>query len=328
MIFPFLNGIYGLKRAPVTWAIFFLNALVLVFSYTPWVSSQAQLDERLQDPYFLSSQGRLYARFISEHGDFYSPLLREVSHRVLDGDNDKLELLGSLALRNKRFVEEAPAAHFTGDQVAIRHWKRDLASITVLKDQHPNYVLGLSSEDVSGWKWMSYIFVHSGPVHFLGNMLFLLIFSCWLEPLVGGLAVLILFLVSGVFAAGFYLLVSGATAAPLIGASGAVSGIMAFFCFLYWNKPVRFVYWLFLPLKGYSGFIYLPGWVIFALWVASDAAGYWATLDDFGGVAYGAHLGGEIIGLTAGLLLSLLRRRYAGAEMPYDKVEIGKVLSF
>lgn len=328
MIFPFLNGIVSWTKAPVTWMIFILNALVLAFSYNPLLVTQYELEEKLKDDFFIESQGRLYAQFIEANPQFYSPLVRDMSRRVLDGDTKKLQLLGNLATRNKKFIEEGPEMEFRGDQVAADRWKRSVASLQMMKSKHPSYMLGLNAQDIDVWKWFSYIFVHSGLVHFVGNMLFFLIFAGFLETIVGGLAVLVLFLSSGALSAGFFLYFSGATAAPLVGASGAVSGIMAYFCFLYWNKPVRFVYWLFLPLRGYFGFIFLPGWVVFALWLVSDLAGYLSTVSELGGVAYTAHLGGEVIGLFVGLLISLIRGRYAGAEVPAPEVEMYKPIPF
>ncbi len=328
MIFPFLSGIVNFKKAPVAWTLFALNLIVFLMSYTPEMISQYRLEDKLKDKFFMNSQGRLYAQFINDNSQFYSPLIRQMARKVQDGDTEKLEMLSSLALRNEKFVAEGPATEFKGDQVAIERWKRTIASVNHLKSKHPSYLLGLSSEDVSTWKWFSYIFIHSGLLHFLGNMLFFLIFACFLEPIIGGLALLVLFLSSGAFAAGFYLMISGASAAPLVGASGAVSGMMAFFCFLYWTKPVRYVYWLFLPFRGFSGFVYLPGWIIFAMWIFADLAGFFSTIEDFGGVAYTAHLGGELVGLTAGLVLSLIRRRYAGLDMPVINEEMGKAHPF
>ena len=323
MILPYLNFFLSFRKAPVTWTIFALNLVVFMLSYTPDMISQYRLEDKLKDEYFMNSQGRLYAQFVSDNSQFYSPMLRQMARKAQDGDKDKLEMLGSLALRNEKFVAEGPTTEFKGDQVAIDRWKRTIASVNNLKAQHPSYLLGVSSEDVSTWKWFSYIFIHSGLAHFLGNMMFFLIFGCFLEPIIGGLALLVLFLGSGALAAGFYLLVSGASAAPLVGASGAVSGMMAFFCFLYWNKPTRFFYWLFLPIKGFAGFIYLPAWTIFAMWIFADLAGFFSTVSDFGGVAYTAHLGGEFVGIFTGLVLSFIRRQYAGKDVPVLNEKMG-----
>lgn len=328
MIFPFLDGIMNWTKTPVTWLLFGFCTIVFSFSFNTYLVSQKTFESELSDEFFLKSQGRLYSQFIERNSHAYSPILKSLSQRALEGDNEKLLALGRLALRNKKFIEEAPLTDFKGDRVALDRWERSVASIQLLKSKHPSYLLGLNSEDLDEWKWVTYIFVHSGWTHFVGNMFFLLIFAGALELVAGGLAVLTVFLGSGVFAAVFFLWLSGVSAAPLVGASGAVSGLMAYYCFLYWNKPVRFLYWLFIPLRGYMGVVYLPGWVIFAMWMLSDLAGYLSTPSDLGGVAYTAHLGGELIGITMGIVVSLVRFKYAGHKLPADNVPMAKLFPF
>jgi membrane associated rhomboid family serine protease len=155
---------------------------------------------------------------------------------------------------------------------------------------------------------ITYQFSHSGFSHFLGNMLFFLIFASTLEVMVGGLALLILYLCFGVFAALFFLVLSEVSAVPLIGASGAISGLMAFFCVLAWSTRVRYGYFLFLPRREFAGTVNLPAWITLLFWSLSDLAGLWSTPSELGGVAYSAHLGGELIGAIAALILVALRK--------------------
>src|SRR6185312_3977421 len=166
---------------------------------------------------------------------------------------------------------------------------------------HPSFMLGLNAEDNSFTSWISYIFVHSGWVHFFGNMVFLLIFGAMLEIQIGGLGMLVVFVLSGTVAAGTFALMTGVTSSPLVGASGAISGVMTLYCVLNWSKPTRFFYWFFLPLRGFMGMVYLPAWVAILLWGANDLAGYLGTVPELGGVAHTAHLGGEGAGILVGL---------------------------
>ena len=151
-------------------------------------------------------------------------------------------------------------------------------------------------------------------------MLFLLIFGCMLEPVIGGVGLLISYLLSGMVAAGVFLFLSGVSSVPLIGASGAVSGIMALFCFMFWRRSVRYVYFLFIPRRGYAGYVYLPGWITMAIWVLSDLAGYIGTVDEFGGIAHTAHLGGEFSGVVVGLVLYCLRVILKKDQLPEEKI--------
>lgn len=293
--------------------------------------SQVALEKLVADDYFRESQGRVYSQFIRQHSAEYSPLLNQISEKALRGDAEKISLLGTMAIRDSRFLKLAPESEFVGDQISIEVWKKTLHDIQAVQKLHPNYMLGLRAEDMSATKWLSYIFVHSGGVHFFGNMIFLIIFGCALEPIVGGISLLFVFLISGIVAAGTFVFMTGSTAAPLIGASGSVSGLMALFACLYWNQAVRFIYWLYLPFRGFAGYVFLPGWVVLLMWFVSDLAGYLGTLTEFGGVAYAAHLGGEITGVAVGLLYYYVGVKWlhsTPAALENSPHKVGELISF
>ncbi|MCB0384725.1 MAG: rhomboid family intramembrane serine protease [Bdellovibrionales bacterium] len=325
MILPYLNGVLRFKDCPITWLLFIVNAFVMIATLSDLISAQESLDKALKDDYYVTSQGNFYAQFIGDHQAHYSPFMRELSQRAMGGDGEKIKLLGNLALRNEKFMTEALDYPFKGDQVARGWWLEKVQELQEIQDRHPSYILGLNVDHMSLDHWVSYQFVHSGFIHFAFNMIFLFIFGCYLETILGGLAVLVIYLGSGMVAAGTFLLINGASSAPLIGASGAVSGLMALFCFLHWRIPVRCFYWLFIPVKGYSGFVYVPAWIIFFLWSASDLGGYLGSLAEFGGIAYTAHLGGEAAGLITGVVLFVLTRfrplppqAESGTSVPFD----------
>lgn len=328
MIVPILNGLLKFKAAPITWILFFLNGAVFLIGMVPAVNSQSTLNEYLDDNQFLRLQGRIFSQFVLSHPDDYSPLVKTLAERSQRGDSDKLKLLGTLAVRSSQFMSEGPELKYQGDQVEISRWRKKFFLLQAGQDRHPSYVLGLTADDLSLTKWMSYMFVHSGPYHFLGNMYFLLIFGSMLEPLIGGVALLVVFLLSGMVGAGVFLLFSGATAAPLIGASGSISGLMALFCLYCWRTPVRYMYFL-LPSTHYVGIVFLPAWVVLVMFGISDLTGYWGAVNDFGGVAYTAHLGGEAAALVIGLVIYFLRFGKARKSKPSTdpKVPVGTPIS-
>jgi membrane associated rhomboid family serine protease len=309
VIFPILSGLMGWKRAPVTWAIVLLNLAVLVYTSNMGVESQQRLDELMKKKFFVTTQGRIYAQYLEEHSRMeYPDFLMELGRQVPTGEKDRAEMLGQLAFRDANFMHDADDVNFSGDKVALRMWRKRVVDMREMQSDHPSFIFGLNADDMSFGKWISYIFVHSGWFHFIGNMLFLIIFGAVLERQIGGLGFLVVFLLSGTFAAGMFALMTGVTSSPLVGASGAISGIMTLYCVLNWARPERYFYWLFLPFRGWMGFVYLPAWVGLALWAVNDLAGYLGTLPELGGVAHTAHLGGELAGLVTGLILFSLRR--------------------
>ncbi len=308
MIFPLLSGLMSWRKAPITWTIVLLNLLVFVYTSVVGVESQSGLDEAMKKSFFVSTQGRIYAQYIAHQGKTaYPEFLMELGRQVEAGKPDRAEVLGQLAFRDLNFLNAAEQLEYSGDQVALRLWRKQIAAVRDLQNEHPSFTFGLNGEDLSIAKWVTYIFVHSGGVHFLGNMLFLIIFGGALEVQIGGLGLLVVFVLSGVFAAGSFALMTGMTSSPLVGASGSISGIMALYAIMNWSRPARYFYWLFLPARGFMGFVYLPTWLALVMWAINDFAGYFGTLNELGGVAHTAHLGGEFAGLLVGFLLYGMR---------------------
>lgn len=311
MIFPILNGILSFRRTPVTWLLFSLNLIVFLSTWSASELSQAKLESFIKDDVFSLTQGIVFAKFIDENPHRYPATLQLIAHESLSKiDGDRRRLLGGMAMRDSLFLKNAVAFSETihGDQVAFKWWKGKFAEAAELRELHPSYGLGVTQTDDGFERRLAYQFAHSGSAHFVGNMIFFLLFASSLELIVGGLGVLITYLFSGVFAALFFSLMNEASAVPLIGASGAVSGVMSLFCVLLWNRKVLYAYFLLIPKKGYAGLVLLPAWVTLVLWFLSDLAGYWATPSELGGIAYSAHVGGEICGALIGLILLGMRQ--------------------
>lgn len=322
MIFPFLKGIVSYSQAPVTWLIVLLNASVLFWGWTQELRGADELDDLMNDDFFVETQGKLYDRYLKDGHFEGESVARDVSS-ISDGDRGRLRLLGHLAFRDENFLRSHPEKNGLNDRVALKHWLSQSRKISALEKDHPSFVLGVSIDPTNWSQWLTYIFSHTNFYHFLGNMVFLIIFGGALETAIGGLGLIVVFLMSGIFAAGFFLWLCGPSTAPLVGASGAISGIMAMYSVLNWNRPIRFLY-LFIPttkLKGFIslpiGFIFLPAGVGFLLWMLGDLAGFFGSIEIFGGVAHAAHLGGDIAGIVAGLLV-LGIRRIQGEAWPDD----------
>lgn len=325
MIFPILSGLMSWKKAPITWTLVFLNFIVLLYTSTIGLSSTEDLDDLLKKNFFVVTQGRVYARYLEHNEANYPSYLLALGQQAMSGRKDRAEILGQLAFRDLAFMNAADSLDVEGDKVAFRNWQKEIEHVRSIQSEHPSYTLGLSAEDTSLNKWLSYIFVHSGSFHFLGNMLFLIIFGAALELQIGGLALLVVFVMSGAMAAGVFALMTGVTSAPLVGASGAVSGIMALYCILNWGRPTRYFYWLFLPFRGFMGFVFLPAWVGILMWALSDLAGYLSTVNELGGVAHTAHLGGEAAGALTALVVYVLRKIWPSLKPQSSGIESTKI---
>lgn len=304
MIVPFLRGILSFKDSPVTWILFFINLAIFIFTSGYSENHQTQVEDLLRDNTFSGIQGVVFAEYVQEHKYRYPSSIQSLADQVIYSPtkNQKI-ILGNMSMRDARFLSDVPNVSFVKDPIAANWWKVKFKTLLESRLMNPNYDLGVT-DGVSGWSTLiSYQFAHSGWSHLIGNMLFFLIFSSALELFIGGLGVLIIYLGTGVLAALSYLLLNDPSAVPLVGASGAISGVMAFLCVLFWGQNIRYFFFLFIPRRGYAGVIYLPAWITLILWFVSDLAGHLSTPTEFGGIAYSAHLGGEFFGALMALCL-------------------------
>lgn len=136
------------------------------------------------------------------------------------------------------------------------------------------------------------MFVHGSWTHLLGNMLFLAIFGNNIEDRLGRLRYLLFYLVCGYAAAYGFALADPSSSVPLVGASGAIAGVLGAYLVLYPRAPVWGLvpFLFFLPLR-------LPAWVVLGMWFVLQAfysAGYGTS--EAGTVAYLAHVAGFAVG--------------------------------
>lgn len=149
------------------------------------------------------------------------------------------------------------------------------------------------------WGLLTHMFLHGGIMHLAGNMLFLWIFGDNLEEQLGRLGFLAFYLAAGFVAAGAQVAAEPSSAIPMVGASGAIAGVMGGYLLLFPRARVDIVAIFIVFFKVFT----LPAWVVLGVWLAIQIFGGYTTPGDGGGVAYWAHAGGFV----AGVLLALPR---------------------
>ena len=153
------------------------------------------------------------------------------------------------------------------------------------------------------------MFLHGGLVHIGGNMLYLWIFGDNVEDTLGHVRFLVFYLTCGVAAAMTQTLVSPTSRLPMIGASGAVSGVLAAYLVLF---PYATVLTL-ITFGFFIRFVHVPAILVLGFWIVVQFLNGVLTLGAgrgaASGVAWFAHIGGFLAGL---LLLFLLRPRPDG----------------
>ncbi len=154
------------------------------------------------------------------------------------------------------------------------------------------------------------MFLHGSWMHLIGNMWFLWIFGNNVEDSMGRLRFVVFYLVSGLAAAFAQIMASPGSPIPMVGASGAISGVMGGYLLLY---PRVRVFTL-LPLGFFFTTIAVPAWVMLGYWFGIQFVSGLVSFggDEKGGVAFWAHIGGFVAGVV--LIKFFSRRDYVAAH--------------
>jgi membrane associated rhomboid family serine protease len=136
------------------------------------------------------------------------------------------------------------------------------------------------------------MFLHASLLHIGGNMLFLWIFGNNVEDRMGHLPYLLFYLIAGVVATGAFVLSSPHSTAPLVGASGAIAGVMGAYLVTFPRSPVRTLI-LIPPIILWPR---LPAWILLLFWFGSQ---FFVSPTE--GVAWVAHVAGFAFGAAVGL---------------------------
>jgi membrane associated rhomboid family serine protease len=151
-------------------------------------------------------------------------------------------------------------------------------------DPAPSYVTLLTS-----------MFMHGGWFHIIGNMWFLWIFGNNIEDAMGHAKFVIFYLIAGLGAAAAQIVVDTDSIIPMVGASGAISGVLGAYLILY---PRAHVYAL-LPLGFVMTTVRLPAYVMLGYWIVIQVLGgvTASASTERGGTAFMAHVGGFVAGV-------------------------------
>lgn len=138
------------------------------------------------------------------------------------------------------------------------------------------------------------MFLHGGWMHLIGNMLYLWVFGNNIEAAMGHVRFIVFYLLCGVAAVMAQGLPDTDSAIPMVGASGAISGVLGAYLLLYPRARVTVVVPIIIILKTFR----IPALVVLGLWFAMQLFSVLTTDSSEGGVAFGAHIGGFVAGVV------------------------------
>jgi membrane associated rhomboid family serine protease len=160
----------------------------------------------------------------------------------------------------------------------------------------------------------SFMFLHGGWLHLIGNMWSLWIFGDNVEDRLGSFRYLIFYLLCGLLSGLFHLVFNLGSNVPTIGASGAIAGVMGAYIILYPQSKILTL----IPIIFIPWFIEIPAFVFLGIWFLIQFANAAGSSTAMGGVAWWAHVGGFLFGMALVKLFLMVPR--AGFSHQFRKV--------
>lgn len=182
-------------------------------------------------------------------------------------------------------------------ELAVRH-------LIAALNRMPAFAYGFQPGAPRAGRVVSHMFVHGGLGHLLGNMLFLWLAGGVLECFWRRWAYLALYFASGLAGLAAHFLSAPHSLVPVVGASGAIAGLLGAFVVGYPRTRIKVVWFGLLLLQPLWGNWKIPAWVLIPLWAIIEVANAYLGGED-SGVAHWAHVGG----FACGAVVALVARR-------------------
>ncbi len=199
-----------------------------------------------------------------------------------------------------------PALLFPGARKAVppddgtgidprEEFARRAGALRAAVEGHPWHRYGLVPRHPRLLAFATHMFVHAGLFHLLGNLLVLFLVGPFIEDAWGRPLYAAFYAGAGLFAAAAHVALHPASGIPVIGASGAIAGVMGAFLVRYWRTRMRFFYMIGFLVRGTFE---APSWLMLSLWLAMETlAGVAARAAGItAGTAHWAHVGGFVFG--------------------------------
>lgn len=174
--------------------------------------------------------------------------------------------------------------------------------------------IGIASPIPTWATMLSAMFIHGGLMHFIGNMLFLWVFGDNIEDTFGHVRYLIFYIIAGVLATLAHFAIDPSSETPLVGASGAISGVMGAYLLLYPNNRIRtLIIYILITVVNLRAVWLLLIWIGLQTIQGVLSIG----VSDQVSTAFFAHIGGFVVGAAVGVVYKMFPRRPSGPAAGY-----------
>ncbi len=282
------------RRLPwVTFGIMAICLIVHIFLSIDVGAKQTQLESSAEE----------YITYYFSHP--YLELNPDIKKLILSGgDEDRLEaVIGAY----RQLVPRPDRQTAAEEQKNLD--RLGMALLDSLND-FPYRKWGYIPADRSLLALLTYMFIHGGWLHLFGNLLLLYITGPFIEDLWGRPIYAAFYLTIGVLSALMYASHYPNFTGPLIGASGAIAGVMGAFLINFYKTKINFFYWIGFFIRGTfeaPAFVMLPLWVLLEFFNANVVDSIQAEGSGGGGVAHWAHVWGFVFGVLVAFGLKYLK---------------------
>jgi len=191
--------------------------------------------------------------------------------------------------------------------------QRELINQQILSSSYLAYGLIPANPSITGL--LTHQFMHGDIMHLFGNLFFLIICGFAVEAAIGHMRFLVFYLLSGVAGGLLHMYFNSISTSPLIGASGAISGVMAMYLGVFRFKKIEFFYWFFV----FVGYFRAPALLLLPFYIGKELYSFY---NEAGAqVAFMAHTGGFIAGFSLMLVALLFNPKMLNQEYIEDQQE-------
>ena len=306
------------KHAPVV--LFFLVLLNMLIFFFFQSSDEDKIGEALNSYMelgYLESEWPIFENFLISNDQ--SELLAEYRKTYKQTAYQNRDYLRSYHLLTQPDFSEYLDRHKQSMRGIndLEEWAYQRNKIVEKISSSSSLSFGLVPANPSVKGFLTHQFMHGDVMHLFGNLFFLIVCGFAVEAAIGHMRFLAFYLVSGVAGGLLHMYFNSDSSSPLIGASGAISGVMAMYLGIFRFKKIEFFYWFFI----FVGYFRAPALLILPFYVGKELYSFYS--DTSAHVAFMAHAGGFIAGfflMLVALLISpkMLNEEYIEEEQDVD----------
>lgn len=285
------------QHAPIILFLLVLANCLVYFLYQSGDNQKiAQAFAAYDQSNYIELEWPQFQDFLSEHQE--DDALRE--YRALHSEKHYDALVYGMLSREDFYEYLRDHRHDFLAYDDVDSWLSKRKTIHDLMQSTSSLRFGLQPNKL-GWggSLLSHQFLHGDAMHLLGNMFFLIICGFAVEAAIGHLRFLAFYLLSGVGGGLLYSVIDLSSSTSLVGASGAISGVMAMYVAAFRFRKIEFFYWFFI----FVGYVRAPAVLILVFYIGKELLDFYTQTGS--NIAYMAHVGGFVAGalLIGGALL-------------------------